>query len=365
MQSQRYIFTVFILFFSFYTFAQSSRITKVNTSGAEAYFQVTHLLESGKSESAVHWQTLFSTPVYQMMIAGNAIDTNKLKTEMMHVFSPSSSTLTNTFSTKELYHKSYKDNQRKLERYISDLQKSSIEDSIKVLLYPYLPPRLQSDSLFPVLFYLNYGASEATGFNGIVINDLLHSYRIDNYKFGLLAAHEAFHSIVSAAFQQALKKNINYNAADFGLLYFMENVSEEGIADLIDKPTLLKEGSPVYNEVKQLTTNDQVLSLKYIKRIDSLLKLCVTSEHVLQQYNGFADLASTFGSNGGHIPGRFMATIIQKQGLLQKHIITIEDPISFFLTYNEAAKQSRLTYPVFSKESIEYLQQFKAKYWQE
>jgi len=199
----------------------------------------------------------------------------------------------------------------------------------------------------------------------MVINDLFLSYRIDKYKFGLLTAHEAFHSIVSVAFQLALKKNINNNAIDFNLLYFLQNVSEEGISDLIDKPLLLKKGSPVYNEVKQLTTDDETLSIKYIRSIDSLLMLSLASEHVLQRYNDFADLSNTFGRNGGHIPGRFMGTVIQKAGLLQKHIIAVEDPISFILTYNEAAKKSGKKYPVFSKESIAYLQKLKAKYWQE
>jgi len=198
-----------------------------------------------------------------------------------------------------------------------------------------------------------------------VINDLLHSYRIDNYKPGLLAAHEAFHSFVSVAFQKALKKNIDYNAPDFNLLYVLENVSEEGIADLIDKPLLLKKESPVYEQVKQLTINDEILSIKYIRSIDSLLKLCFSSEQVIQQFNGFADLANALGTNGGHIPGRFMGTVIQKAGLLQKHIITVEDPISFMITYNEAAKKYPGTYPVFSKESVEYLKQLRSKYWQE
>jgi len=348
------------------SFGQPPQTSKVNTSAAEAYFKVADAIKSGGSEETTAWHVLFGTPVYQMMIAGGAIDTIALKAEMRHVFAPSTSFSKAELLAKELYHKSYKDNRSQLENYIAVLHKQSVIDSAKALLYPFLPARLQSDSLFPALFYLNYGAPEATGYAGIVINDLLHSYRIDNYKFGLLTAHEAFHSIVSVAFQKALKKNINYNAADFNLLYFLQNVSEEGVADMIDKSLLLKKGSPVYDEVKQLTSNDEIFSIQYIKSIDSLLKLSLTSEHVLQQYNRFSDLANTFGRNGGHIPGRFMGTVIQKQKLLPKHIIAVEDPLSFILTYNEAAaKENAGKYPVFSKESIQYLQKLKAKYWQE
>ncbi len=78
----------------------------------------------------------------------------------------------------------------------------NVADTVKSILYPFLPKRLQSDELFPALYYMNYGAPEATGYGGIVIHDLLHSYRIDSYKFGLLTAHEAFHSIVAACSSQ-------------------------------------------------------------------------------------------------------------------------------------------------------------------
>ena len=365
MQLTRSIFVTGLVLLTYCSFGQTTKTNKVNTSAAEAYFKVADAIKSASGEDNTAWQLLFGTPIYQMMIAGRAIDTMSLKAEMRHVFGPSASVPQAQPSANELYHKSYKDNRRQLENYIAVLHRPGIADSIKALLYPFLPVRLQSDSLFPVLFYLNYGAPEGTGYAGIVINDLLHSYRIDNYKFGLLTAHEAFHSIVSVAFQQALKKNINYNATDFNLLYFLQNVSEEGIADLIDKPLLLKKGSPIYDKVKQLTSNDEIFSIQCIRSIDSLLKLSLTSEHVLQQYNSFSDLANTFGRNGGHIPGRFMGTVMQKEKLLQKHIITVEDPISFILTYNEAAKKNGGKYPVFSKESIEYLQKLRTKYWQE
>jgi hypothetical protein len=364
MQLTRPIIITGLALISLYCFGQNSQTTKINTSAAEAYFKIADALKSG-GEDTIAWQTLFRTPVYQMMIAGQAIDTAALKAEMKRVFAPSTALSKPQLSGSELYHKSYKDNQKQLESYIGLLHRAAVQDSVKALVYPFLPLRLQSDPLFPILFYLNYGTPDATGYGGIVINDLLQSYRIDNYKLGLLAAHEAFHSIVSVAFQKALKKNIDYNAPDFNLLYFLENVSEEGIADLIDKPLLLKKESPVYEEVKQLTNNDDILSTKYIRSIDSILKLCLNSEQAIRQYNGFADFANAFGRNGGHIPGRFMGTVIQKAGLLQEHVITVEDPISFIFSYNEAAKKYRTTYPVFSKESIEYLKQLKSKYWQE
>jgi hypothetical protein len=300
-----------------------------------------------------------------MMIAGNALDTAVWKSNMQQVFSPGSAQAATSFSSKERYHKGYKDNQKQLESYIKRLHELNVVDTVKALLNPFLPLRLQGEALFPTLFYLNYGSADATGFGGVVLIDLLHSYTIDKFKFGLLAAHEAFHSVVSIAFQQKLKKEIDYNAPDFNLLYFLQNVAEEGIADLIDKPLLLQANSPLHRELKQLTAGDESLSIALIKRLDSVLTSANRSDQILRQYSGFAALANAFGKNGGHVPGRFMGMVIKKTGLLQTHIDAVEDPFSFVLTYNEAAKKNSKKYPSFSKESVQYLKKLKTKYWQE
>ena len=357
------LLSAFLLQFGF-SFGQTMQNEKVNTSGVEAYFKIASALVKGGGDNTISWQLLFQTPPYQMMITGNALDTAVLKSNMQHVFSPASTEVTTSFSSRS-YHKLYKDNQKQLESYIKLLYDLNVVDSVKALLNPFLPLRLHREELFPTLFYLNYGSAEATGFGGVVLNDLLHSYTIDKYKFGLLAAHEAFHSVVSTAFHQKLKREIDYSAPDFNLLYFLQNVAEEGIADLIDKPLLLQTNSPLYKEVKQLTAGDESLSITLIKRLDSVLTLANRSDQVLRQYSGFAALANSFGKNGGHVPGRFMGNVINKAGLLQTHIDAVEDPVSFLLTYNEAAKQNGRKYPCFSNESVQYLQKLKTKYWQE
>lgn len=365
MHSKYFIFLLSLILYNHQFFGQYNNVSKINTSAAEQYFNIADILQANKVPVASDWEALFKTTVYQMMIAGNAIDTLELKSAMIKVFTPSSIPLSpNNLSPNELYHYAYKSNQTQLKIYIDFLKSNDITDSVKALLYPFLPRQFQTTVLFPTLFYLNYGSPEATGYGGVVINDLLHSYKIDKYKFGLLAAHEAFHSIVSVGFQKALKPDITYNAPDFNLLYFLQNVSEEGIADLIDKPLLLQKSSPVYEEVKRLVKNDESLSIMYVEKLDSLLKLASASEQALNHYQNFTILASSYGQNGGHIPGRFIGRVINEAGLLKRHILSIEDPVSFIMTYNEAVKMLGKKYPVFSKESIAYLMKLKTKYFQ-
>ena len=365
MHPKYFIILLSLILLNHLSFGQYNTISKINTSAGEQYFNIVDILQANKVPVASDWETLFKKTVYQMMISGNAIDTLELKSSMIKVFMPSSIPLSiSDLSSKERYHLAYKTNQTQLKVYIDFLKITNVIDSVKALLYPFLPKHFQTTALFPTLFYLNYGSAEATGYGGVVINDLLHSYKIDKYKFGLLAAHEAFHSIVSVGFQKALKQDINYNAPDFNLLYFLQNMSEEGIADLIDKPLLSQKSSPVYDEVKVLVENDELLSIMYIEKLDSLLKLASTSEQTLNQYQSFTILAKAYGQNGGHIPGRFIGWVINEGGLLKRHILSVEDPVSFIITYNDAVKTLGNKYPVFSKESIAYLIELKTRYWQ-
>ncbi|RZJ99687.1 MAG: hypothetical protein EOO46_22270, partial [Flavobacterium sp.] len=83
------LLSAFLLQFGF-SFGQAVHHAKVNTSGAEAYFEIASALVNGGDKNTISWQRLFQTRPYQMMIAGNAFDTAVLKSNMQHVFSPAS-----------------------------------------------------------------------------------------------------------------------------------------------------------------------------------------------------------------------------------------------------------------------------------
>lgn len=350
-----------VFFTCFYSTVYGQTITSeiVNTTAAQAYIKIAGKLQSGEGINSIQWSRLFGTLPYQMMIQGHAIDTTAFKADMFSVFSPASAGNDSSKNRHSSYHNEYKQNLPALEQYITRLAKADVADSVKKLLYPFLPERLQSPDLFPKLFYLYYGTADATGNSGLVLNDLLFSYKIDSYRFGLLTSHEALHAIVSVAFQQKLKEYIDYNSPAFNLLYLMEIISEEGMADLIDKPILGQINSPVYETVEKLRNNDTALSIMFLRRIDSLLTLAAASDTLLGKYS-FQSLSNQFGRNGGHIPGRFMGLVISEAKLLDTQIESIEDPVSFFLNYHRAAMTlSRKKYPVFSNAAVDYLKKLK------
>lgn len=358
----KFYFIIFLIFYNEVCFGQTSASERIDLSSARAYIDVAIQIESGDSVNAIKWSQLFTTPACQMMIQGGAIDTSTFKSDMLKVYNPGYVEDSSLQDERLSYHYEYKKMLPALERYINKLNSVDVVDSVKKLLYPFLPKRLQTTELFPKFFYLFYGSPDATGMDGFVLNDLLLSYKIDNYKFGLLTSHEAFHAVVSIAFQPKIAGNINNNSPEFNLFSFMENISEEGIADLIDKPILEQKNSPVYETVNTLFKNDTILSIMYIKRIDSLLTISNTSDSLLNKYPSFAVLANQFGKNGGHIPGRFMGLVIKEGGTLNAQIQSIENPIAFFLNYHQAAnKLKEKKYPLFSDASIAYLKKLQNK----
>ena len=357
---------IFLLFYCAATFGQISASEKIDLSAAKAYINVATQIQSGVSADSIKWSQLFNSLPCQMMIQGGAMDTTTFKSDMLEVYNSRNLEDSSLQNERLSYHYEYKKMLPALERYIMRLNSTDVVDSIKKILYPFLPKRLQSTELFPKLFYLYYGTPDASGMGGLVLNDLLLSYKIDSYKLGLLTSHEAIHAIVSVAFQKKLIDNINYNSPEFNLLYLMENISEEGVADLIDKTILAQKNSPVYETVNELRKNDTILSIMYIKRIDSLFTVSNTSDSLLNKYSSFNHFANQFGKNGGHIPGRFMGLVIKEGGTLDAQIQSIENPIAFFLNYNQAAnKLKKKKYPLLSDASIAYLKKLENKMMKE
>ena len=214
-----------LLFYCAVAFGQTSIIKKTDFSSAQEYINVAIQIQSGDSSDLIKWSKLFATPACQMMISVGAMDTTTFKSDMLKVYNPAYVENSSLQNESQLYHYQYKKILPELESYLRRLNSTNVVDSVKKLLYPFLPQRLQSIESFPQLFYLFLGHSDATGISGLVLNDLLLSYNIDRYKFGLLTSHEALHAIVSTSFEQRLDKTVNTSSPEFMLFYFIENIS--------------------------------------------------------------------------------------------------------------------------------------------
>ena len=139
---------------------------------------------------------------------------------------------------------------------------------------------------------------------------------------------------------------------DQNLLWYMQIVCEEGIADLIDKKVISDGKSPLAEEIRILRENETIRAEKRIQQLDSLL--ADTSGNL-----NFLSLNNIL-ENGGHVPGRIMAERIKKANLLEQFIQYTGNPFQFFYLYNEAVKE-QISVPRFSEKSISNLKALEKK----
>jgi hypothetical protein len=327
-------------------------------SAVEAYFRLTDNMRQNITPTGQEWAAFFEAPINKLMVSAGALDTTKFKNDLSNVYLTTNTSWEHIDDKGLQHHYKYRRYENELRQHIDFLKSSNVFDSILKYVSPYLPLRLRHKENIPRQYYIFYGSEDATGGGDMVINDLLLSYKIDTYYLGLLSAHETFHSIVSKAFGDLILTSSSGNDPTIGLLYFLSNISQEGVADLIDKSLLMKPQSPLKTETDQLFEDERALATKYINGLDSLLKNSKGNFNV-----AFPTLFENFSKHGGHIPGRLMGMTINNCDLLPELLSRIEDPVAFIELYNKAVEECKLSLPLFSEESLAYLNKLRTHYF--
>jgi hypothetical protein len=321
----------------------------IDTRGLDYYIKIAETLSARQEPAQADWDSLFETPAYKIII-GKGITPEVIKADMRPAYTEH--TLTPDQQKRHAHHLLYKNNLSQLKRYSASVKDGSVRTALKQYLHPYLPVRLQKDELIPPIVYTYYLSLEANGAVDMILQDAYLAYLIDNYAKGILTAHEAFHSVVTGAQNRRLKISRS-NAEDPQAILFstLNGISQEGVADLIDKEVLFRTDSPVYDYLKDLTKDEDQKARNY------LLKL--NEELVKSSANGTlhnpSEFEQTVTGDAGHLPGRFMGKVINQAGILDEVITDVENPFQFIYTYNKAASQSQGGYPVFSEAAIAYL----------
>ncbi|WP_316834763.1 DUF5700 domain-containing putative Zn-dependent protease [Pedobacter nutrimenti] len=327
----------------------------IDVAAAGLYFQIADTMQAQKQPSSALWNSFFNMPINQMLISGQRLDSGSFKKEMYGVYS-SLDKGAGTMTESELYHLEYKKMLPELKAYLAKLQSMGIAQKVKKYLYPYIPAAYRNDRFLPKQYYIFYGTEDATGMNGMVINDLLLSYKLDSYVPGTLSAHEAYHAINNKEFNDKIRKSIDWGDTRSQVFMFINLLAEEGVADQIDKKLIFSSRSPAKASWNDINENYENNSKAFIERTDSLFRrLNRDSAHRVSQ-NDFFSLYSKFG---GHWPGRLMGEVILNNGMIKDLFVNFKDPFHFILVYNQAAKKDRSKPPYFSDEALEYLKKVK------
>jgi len=355
------LFILVILLMNYTLFAQTDRRKKkevqeaFDVTAAGLYFQIADTIQMEKQPSNALWNSFFNTPINQMLISGQRLDSGSFKKEMFRVYSLSGQDA-GAMTEAELYHLEYKKMLPELKAHLAKLQSMGIAQKVKKYLYPFIPASYRNGRFLPKQYYIFYGSEDATGMNGLVINDLLLSYKLDSYVPGTLSAHEAYHAINNKEFNDKIRKSIDWGDTRSQVFMFINLLAEEGVADLIDKKLIFSSRSPAKASWNDINEKYEDNSKALIERTDSLFRRLNKDSVLLVSQKDFFSVYSKFG---GHWPGRLMGEVILNNGMIKDLFANFKDPFHFILVYNQAAKKDRSKPPYFSDEALEYLKKVK------
>jgi len=359
MNLKNWLFVAFTVFaFQEYAYAQPALTNKlVDTEPIELYLELTtSIKKEGKANKSVVAK-YFNNPAIAFFRQNPDFDSLRFINNLVFVYSGAVNDST-LLTKNEEYHlmMKYKANEVIIRKSIKKLKKANINALVKKRLQTFYDKSFNIDtvSIHYIYLFLDEGNG---GYPGHVFNSALQTAYLDNDIIYLVSAHEAYHTVTNSIFMSKFAHVLNDVGANTvqsnqNLLWYLEIVAEEGIADLIDKPTLRQRKSPLSKDFKKLSSNDDEKSSRKIVLLDSLL-----NNSKLTGNQNFLSINNLL-ENGGHIPGRYMALKIKENGLLGDYLKHTGNPFQFIYNYNDAVGKSTYA-PKFSEKSIQYLKELE------
>ncbi|GLR19923.1 DUF5700 domain-containing putative Zn-dependent protease [Portibacter lacus] len=246
-----------------------------------------------------------------------------------------------------------KQKQSELTEFAKKLMASDIIEQAKLHALKYLPDTIPID-LDSTLISLMIFQPDAFAIpeDDIIILDVLFAY---NYGDGFekFLGHE-LHHIYSSKYLSKLKP-IDYEKD--ALIWSIDKLRNEGIADLIDKQNIVEKEDLTAYDRKYIDHYNN--SKQYLRTIDSLLQIISQDEAKLHEVGKEIRRQLPYGA---HPTGLFIAKLIKKEMGDNALISCLESPFPFLYLYNEIAMNSNGDFHVFSKSSIDYLKKLEKEF---
>ncbi|TGD78363.1 DUF5700 domain-containing putative Zn-dependent protease [Hymenobacter wooponensis] len=245
----------------------------------------------------------------------------------------------------------YKEREAEYREYIQQtIQSPQYIALMYTLAYEYLPAASHTKVPDLKMYYTAIGDGATSQQEGIFYS-LKAVVDHDKAKPGIVEAHEMHHQLVPT------KDFGTVAPEDKGLFWALRGIRSEGIADLIDKtPMYQVPGDPHRVQAQFLTP-----APRSIQRLDSLLqsvaKLGAPAKKPATYYQRILHSA-------GHVPGCYMARVIEANGYRKELIAHIDNPFAFVRLYQKAAQKDATHPPQFSKDTMNYLAAVEKAYSQ-
>ncbi len=324
---------------------------RVDTRGLVEYIRIAEQLQNSKKVSDKEWKSLFATPLFYLAINKAKFATaDEIKKNITLAYAPGKK-LTEKEKASIAYHLKYKAKLPQLKAYANGIKDEPYRKALQKFLYPFIPARLQHDSLIPPVVITWYPTLEANGLEDMILQDALGTYYADSIATGVLTAHEAVHSLFTAALKRRLKIQLAETDMRYSAVLLLAGIAQEGLADLIDKDILNVQGTPLYDMQQGFMQAQTAAFRSTVMGLDSVLRAVASGK----EPGNAGAVRTAVMQYAGHIPGREMAKAIRKAGLLQQVIDETENPFPFFYAYNQAVAKLKSGYPLLSPTAIAVL----------
>ncbi|UOQ51834.1 DUF5700 domain-containing putative Zn-dependent protease [Hymenobacter cellulosivorans] len=326
----------------------------INVDAVNRYWEITNELRQDQPLTDQAWQDFLELPGNKVYVKNvfSARDLAAYRRAIEVVYMPRHDSLRQAkIRAKSWYYvlvNDYKQREQEYKAFISQVAASpAAVDLMYTNAYAYLPKRYQTRVADLKIYYVAMG-NDATSQHEGIFYSLRSAVDAHAIKPGILEGHEMHHQLNQGSDLGTIA------AADEGLLGILLRVQGEGIPDLIDKKwEVALPGDPQGIRAWGLDP-----APTFLQRMDSVLQ---------SQARGGAGASLKFyrqlswGSNG-HVPGFYMASVIERNGYTKQMLATIDDRFAFVQLYQKAAKKDKAKPYVFSAAAMRYLKQLARTY---
>jgi hypothetical protein len=338
--------------------AYSTQAQPYNVQPCYQFWSLTDQLRSGIKPSTQAWDSLRRADGYRR----KSISDKAWRTfidQVTLVYSPGNEAVTENKQKTDLalqWIARYAREESKLKQYVTQLQGNPAMDSATAYVRQWLPTpwkhRLPQPRVDLVLYDYDGSASDY----GITM-DLLAFYDTEQIKPGSYLGHELLH--YALAYYRVKARRFKYVPPKHQAVFnALNGISEEGIADLIDKPFLLfnnASGWLLQDTVMTIYTNQ---SKAFVHRLNEGLEKL--ADGAREPYSTSVYWKSA--TMPDHIPGLYMGRLIQQGGLTNKLVEQVDNPFAFYRLYNQAVRHGSTHDPVLSKKAISFIRWLERKY---
>ena len=352
-------------------------------SGVREFWKIVEILKTDREPTEEQWQMLFKTPGYGVLIE-KEFGANLFKTYFQAAYMPSQShvkeeLLENAKNATGWFWRNFPGtmlgaldwtlaNREVVEAKMHSFEtfpytQKATEEALKYLpeqsadAFPNVAFIIFNDSrgYDPVVMSLNDFAKEEAEWTPEIHARLKASGRSRHWPHVLYFAHEFFHHF------RGLKTEFTFppeGDEDYTLVWLIDQIQNEGIADLINVKQLYVKGALLDGTAKaEREQNDRAGAALEVAEFNELLTGIV--DFPKWKYGLSRQVRRTI-TRSGHVAGFYMANVILAHFPVERLQKVSRNPFQFFYLYNEAAQEDG-NVPQFSTKAIFLIRQLEKK----